>query len=258
LRVRTRKTLRVGYFEDSLPYAFTNSAGKLVGFDVEMAQQLALDLGVGLELVPASRQIFTDGLDPSICDLVMSGAAVTADRALQVRYTTPYLDETLAFVVADYRRAEFASWDDIRARAPLRVGVPGASYYLRSIRAQVPSATLVVFDSVEKMFAPADPPLDAMLLTAERGSAYTLLHPEYSVVVPKPQPLKVPLAYIVAGRDDALATVVDTWIDLKKKDGTIDELFAHWIQGRNAVPHHRRWSVLDDVIRPASGSAAGR
>jgi Na+/H+-dicarboxylate symporter/ABC-type amino acid transport substrate-binding protein len=248
-RVRARKILRVGYFDDSLPYAFTNSAGQLVGFDVEMAQQLALDLGVGLELVPASRQLFVDGLDPSVCDLVMSGAAVTADRALHVRYTTPYLDETLAFVVADYRRAEFTSWDDIRAKGPLRIGVPGATYYLRSIRGRVPAATLVVFDSTEKMFEPADPPLDVILLTAERGSAYTLLHPEYSVVVPKPEPLKVPLAYVVAGRDDALSTLVDTWIDLKKKDGTIDELFAHWIQGRNAVPHQRRWSVLDDVLR---------
>ena len=32
--------------------------------------------------------------------------------------------------------------------------------------------------------------------TAERGSAYTLLHPEYSVAVPKPRPFKVPLAYV--------------------------------------------------------------
>ncbi len=40
-----------------------------------------------------------------------------------------------------------------------------------------------------------------MVVTAERGSAYTLLHPEYSVAVPKPRPFKVPLAYVIAGRD---------------------------------------------------------
>jgi hypothetical protein len=43
--------------------------------------------------------------------------------------------------------------------------------------------------------------------------------------------------------------MVDTWIDLKRKDGTIDELFGHWILGRSATPHQRRWSILDDVIR---------
>jgi hypothetical protein len=42
---------------------------------------------------------------------------------------------------------------------------------------------------------------------------------------------------------------VNTWIDLKRKDGTIDELFAHWITGRNAVTRQRRWSILDDVLR---------
>jgi Na+/H+-dicarboxylate symporter/ABC-type amino acid transport substrate-binding protein len=247
-RVRDRKTLRVCYFDDSLPYAFFNSSGQLVGFDVEMAYQLARDLGVGLELAPASRVVvFTKGLDPSACDLVMSGAVVTADRALQVRYSTPYLDETLAFVVADYRRADFATWEQVTA-VPMRVGVPGASYYIAAIRSRMPQAQLSIFDTVEHMFANTGSPLDAFVLTAERGSAYTLLHPEYSVVVPKPEPLKVPLAYVIAGRDSALASVVDTWIDLKKKDGTIDELFAHWIQGRNAVPHQRRWSVMDDVL----------
>ena len=38
------------------PTSFTNEPGELVGFDVEMALQLARDLGVGLELVPVDRQ----------------------------------------------------------------------------------------------------------------------------------------------------------------------------------------------------------
>jgi Na+/H+-dicarboxylate symporter len=248
-RVRARRVLRVAYFDDSLPYAFTNAAGRLVGFDIEMAYQLARDLHVGLELVKADRGLFETGLDPSLCDLVMSGTPITADRSLHVRFSRPYLDETLAFVVPDHRRGEFATWDELRARPGLRIGIPGASYYHRWIEAQLPSATVVTFPDAERMFNPVQPPLDALVLTAERGSAYTLLHPAFSVVVPKPNPLKVPLAYVIAGRDGALANVVDTWIDLKRKDGTVDELFAHWIQGRDASPHKRRWSILDDVLR---------
>jgi len=246
-RVRARKVLRVGYLEDSLPYVFTNRAGDLVGFDVDMAQQLARDLGVGLELVPVSRAIFDDGLDPSACDLVMSGTVVTAIRAMRVRFTTPYLDETLALIVPDHRRAEFILWDDVRSKR-LRIGFPGDAQYVDKVRAQLPLAEIVTFEGAEQMFRPQTPPLDAIVLTAERGSAYTLLHPEFSVVVPKPRPFKLPLAYVVAGRDDALADVVNTWIDLKRKDGTIDDLFEHWILGRNAAAHQRRWSVLDDVL----------
>ena len=67
-RVRDRGVLRVGYFEDSLPYVFVNGRGELVGFDVEMAAQLARDLGVRAELVPINRAVIETGLDPAICD----------------------------------------------------------------------------------------------------------------------------------------------------------------------------------------------
>jgi len=248
-RVRERNMLRVGYFEDSLPYVFVNGAGDLVGFDVEMAQQLARELGVGLELLPVSRRIFEEELDPSTCDLVMSGAAITAERAMHVRFSVPYLDETLALIVADHRRAEFATWDDLRGR-PLRLGLPVVpGYYLAKIQRELPNAEVTTFETPEQMFERRDPPLDALVMTAERGSAYTLLHPEYSVVVPRPRQVKVPLAYAIAGHDAALAAVVDTWIDLKRKDGTIDDLFGHWILGRNAQPKPRRWSILDDVLQ---------
>jgi ABC-type amino acid transport substrate-binding protein len=150
--------------------------------------------------------------------------------------------------VLDHRRAAFASWDDIRAAKGLRLAVPLEGYYLDKARTELPQADIVTFEHAGSMFEPRDPPLDAIAFTAERGSAYTLLHPEYSVVVPRPRQLKVPLAYVIAGHDAALATAINTWIDLKRKDGTIDELFAHWILGRDARPHQRRWSVLDDVL----------
>ena len=48
--IRARGVLRVGYFPDALPFAFFNRAGDLVGFDVELAHDLARDLGVSAGL----------------------------------------------------------------------------------------------------------------------------------------------------------------------------------------------------------------
>jgi hypothetical protein len=42
--------------------------------------------------------------------------------------------------------------------------------------------------------------------------------------------------------------VLNTWIDLKTKDGTINELFVHWILGQNAVRRQPRWSVIRNVL----------
>ncbi len=240
--------MRVGYFDDSLPYVFVNSRGDLVGFDVEMAQQLGRDLGVGVEFVSVRRGTLDAGLDPAVCDLIMSGVAVSADRTLHVQFSQPYLDETVAFIVLDHLAADFGDWNSIRAMGPLRIGMPRAPYFIRKIQDELSDVEIVPFDTMEAMFTPHDPPLDVFVATAERGSAYTILHPAYSVVVPKPRPMKVPLAYVIAGRDDKLTGIVNTWIDLKHKDGTIDELFAHWILGQQATRSQPRWSVIRDVL----------
>lgn len=128
-----------------------------------------------------------------------------------------------------------------------------APYDVQKIQAELPAATIVTISSLDEIFTAHDPPLDGFVATAERGSAYTLLHPEYSVVVPQPRPLEVPLAYLIAGHDEPLGTGVNAWIDLKRKDGTIDELFAHWILGRDAEARRRRWSILDDVLPKVRG-----
>ena len=49
--IKNRGTLRVGVWADRLPFAFVNRDGHLVGFDVEMAQLLARDLGVKVEFI---------------------------------------------------------------------------------------------------------------------------------------------------------------------------------------------------------------
>ena len=247
-RVRQRGVLRVGYFDDSLPFAFFNSRGELVGLDVEMALQLARDLGVRAELVPVERSALASGLDPASCDLVMSGAAVMADRATTVQYTAPYLYETIAFIVPDHLATAFSDWSTVKAMGRLRIGVPRAPYFMQRIRDELVDVDVVPIDRMDDFFTPHDPPLDAGVLTAERGSAYTLLHPEYSVAVPKPRPLKVPLAYVIAGRDAAMLAMVNTWIELKRADGTIDELFSYWILGRNITTRTPRWSIVHDVL----------
>ena len=247
-RVRSRGAIRVGYFEDSLPYVFGNTRGALVGFDVEMALQLARDLHVNAEFVKIDRAVLDNGIDPALCDVVMSGVAITADRAARTQFTTPYLDETLALIVPDHRIADFSEWSQIRAMGPQRLGVPVVTSLVEKVREQLPEAVLVPVEGMDDIFAPRNPPLDAAIATAERGSAYTILHPAYSVVVPKPRAFKVPLAYAIAGRDAPLTTMINTWIELQRKNSTADELFSYWILGENAVQHQPRWSVIRDVL----------
>jgi Na+/H+-dicarboxylate symporter/ABC-type amino acid transport substrate-binding protein len=246
-RIRQRGTLRVGYLPDSLPFVYENASGRLVGFDVEMAHELAAELAVKLELVPVERDQLVGRLESGYCDVVMSGLAITPARAAELRLSTAYLDETLALVVRDEARDRFATWSGIRRMGQLSIRVPRVPYYVAKLRAELPDAKLTMVDGTSALFDGASS-ADAIALTAERGSTLTLLHPAYSVVVPQPGVLKVPLAYAMANGDPRLASFVDTWIELKRKDGTTDRLFEHWILGRSAEVAHRRWSVIRDVL----------
>jgi len=247
--MRARRALRAGFLPDSLPFAYRNAAGEIVGFDVAMAQMLARELHLELAFVPLSRETFANAVSTGACDLIMSGVTLTTERAADTLFSTPYLDETIALVVPDHLRDQFATWSGIRARANLRLGIPAVDYYVEKVGIGLPNATLTKFWSVEAMFGgPASGDLDGLVLTAERGSAWTLMHPEYSVVVPTPGLIKVPLAYPIARHDAAFAAFIDAWIDLKKKDGTIERLYDYWILGRNAAPAPPRWSIIRNVL----------
>ncbi len=250
--VRERGRLRVGYAEGALPYNFVNGRGDLVGFDIEMAHHLAEELGVAIELVPVSRDQIPDTLERGLCDVVMAGVVVTTRRASQIPFSSPYLDETLAFIVPDHRRADFSSATWIRETPGLRVGVPDLPYILGLIHREFPGVTAVELPlnqaSLEDFFAGQGEPVDALVLTAERGSFFSLLHPAFSVAVPHPVILKMPLAYPVARNDIKFAEFMGLWIDLKKKDGTIQSLYDHWILGHDAQPPKKRWSVLRNVL----------
>jgi proton glutamate symport protein len=111
-----------------------------------------------------------------------------------------------------------------------------------------PRATIQRFMSVEEVFGSRKLDVAAFVLGAERGSAWTLLHPEYSVVVPEGRLIRIPLAYPLARRDQEFAAFVNAWIELKRKDGAIDALFKYWILGENAEPPRPRWSIARNVL----------
>ena len=106
----------------------------------------------------------------------------------------------------------------------------------------------IVAGSMREAFGVQRPDVQALALPAERGSAWTLLYPQYSVVVPSGMRVRMPLAYAVGARDAAFASFVNTWIELKQKDGTVQALYDYWILGRSADRPAPRWSIVRNVL----------
>jgi ABC-type amino acid transport substrate-binding protein len=248
--IKKRGILRVGVFADRLPFVFLNGERRLVGFDVEMAQLLARDLGLKVEFVEMEDSSgLQDFLATGRLDLAMTGMVVTPERAGAMLFSEPYLDETFAFVVKDQLREEFSTWAAIRGLGAFPVAVPDLPYYIDRVKERAPSLKLQVVDTIKQIDdGLKNAMFDAVVLPAERGSVLTLLYPKYTVVVPEPGVVKIPLAYPVARRDQEWLQFVNTWIELKRKEGTIDALYGHWILGKYAEKRQPRWSVIRNVL----------
>ena len=87
-----------------------------------------------------------------------------------------------------------------------------------------------------------------MIYSAEGGSAWTLIYPNYSIVVPQNSYAKASMGYPLPGGDIEWSGFISTWVEMNIKNGTVDRLFDHWIGGGGAKPKEPRWFVIRDVL----------
>jgi Na+/H+-dicarboxylate symporter len=248
-RIHETKVLRVGFNPNNMPYTYFSETGELIGFDVDMAQVLARELKVKLEFVPFDHKQMAAQLDAGLFDVIMSGVAITTPRLQKMAFSVPYMDGTMCFVVRGHRRAEFATSQAIKRIPELKVGITiDAEYFIPKLKAYLPQADAVQVDSIEEFFIANKHGLDALMLEAEGGSAWTLRYPKYKVVVPKPDVSRIPIAYAVSRRHQEFADFLSHWVNLKKQSLEYPTLYDHWILGLDAEPKHPRWSILRNVL----------
>jgi Na+/H+-dicarboxylate symporter/ABC-type amino acid transport substrate-binding protein len=248
--IERRGTLRVGFLPDSLPFAFRNEEGEVVGFDIEMAHHLATDLGVGLELVRTRKELVNTLFASGQLDIVMSGLAQTTGRIKEWSFSASPIDLTFGFLVRDYRRNEFNSLASVQKLPDLHLGVVQSDpSFVRQIALSYPDAEIEFISSPRTFLRGERTDLDAVIYSAEGGSAWTLIYPDYAVAVPHPLTVKIPTGYPLPPNDAAWNRYVSQWINLKHKSDTIDALFDHWINGRGAEEQEPRWSIIRDVLQ---------
>ena len=167
---------------------------------------------------------------------------------LKMRFSEPYMKATMSFIVRDHMRSRFSSREAVQAIRRPCIGLVENFYYEEELQSFLPNAEIVELASPEDFFEHRNAELDAMLLTAERGAAWTLMHPEFTVAIPQPTVLAAPVAIGMARDAEPLANFVNAWLSLKREDGTIDELLEYWILGGGAKPQQPRWSIIRDVL----------
>ena len=245
--ITARGTLRVAYMPDRLPFAYRNSAGIAVGYDIDLAQRLAESLGVTLELVRISWPEIVTGLNEGRLDLAVGGIAITPTRAQEITFSNTYFDHSVGFVLPDHMRDNFARLETIQAIPGLEILVPRDRHYMEFAENNFPLATLIPIDS-QRAFFKGEYENAVMLASAESGSAWTLLYPEYGITIPNGLSVKAPAAIALPNGDPDFVSYLNTWLLLTEKNGFISQLYNYWILGEEYHPGEPRWSIMRNVL----------
>ncbi|MGD2039046.1 MAG: cation:dicarboxylase symporter family transporter, partial [Desulfobacterales bacterium] len=171
-----RGKLRVGYHPENLPFSFVNDNGDLVGFDVELMHVLARELKVDVEFIEWTYETVFKDLDQGKFDIAIGGLIVNPERLAKANISNPYLNMTTAVVVEDYRRNEFKSWRSIDKKHNTRIGVVGENR-AKNFKRYLPNTEIVLLETYSDFFTGNPKGLDALVISAEAGSAWTILYP---------------------------------------------------------------------------------
>jgi len=241
-----RGKLRVGYNPENLPFSFANDNGDLIGFDVELMHELARELEVELEFISWTYKTLFEELEQNKFDVAIGGLIVNPERLTKANFSEPYININQAVIVKDYRRHEFKSWRLIDKKHIVSLGVVGERR-AKDVKRFLPNTDIVLLETYREFFTDNPKGVHALVISAEAGSAWTIIYPSYSVVVPKPH-IKAHAALAMHLADSDFAHFVDDWLKLKKDSGFTNKLYDKWILGKSVEQKKRRWSIGRDVF----------
>lgn len=134
--------LKVGQQVAQIPWGFSDASGTLTGYDVELVNLLAKDLGVKVAVTPVTPANRTAALLTGQVDLLAAVMGIFPDRQKVVLFSRPYANIDNVFI--GKTGATVKGWDDLKG---LRVGVPrGTPMDLALTKANPAGTTIQRFD----------------------------------------------------------------------------------------------------------------
>jgi len=123
-RVLSRGKLVVGVKADYKPWGFRDSSGKLVGMEIDLANDVAKALGVSLELVPVQSSNRMQFLQQGKIDLMIATMSDKANRRKVVGIPDPDYYSSGTNVLA--KKGVVKQWSDLKGKPVC--GKQGAFY----------------------------------------------------------------------------------------------------------------------------------
>ena len=227
-RVLQKGTLRVGV---SLFTPWTmKKDGKLVGFEIDVANQLAKDLGVQLELKEFDWQEIIPALLAKKIDIISAGMVITPQRALQVSFSQPYANSGIGLATNMALTQQFQSLGDLNHH-DVTIGVVAGTVSEDLAKRVFPKAII-------QRFQKSDEAIQAVIGGkvhgyVEHNPLPTFIALEHPTKVDKPlsQPLLTTKAGFAVNKGDPdFINFLNAWIIAREADAWLSAAHDFWFK----------------------------
>lgn len=218
-----------------VPWAMRNKKGELIGFEIDVATQLAKDMGVEVEFVPTAF----DGIIPALLakkfDVIITGMVIKPQRNLTVNFSDPYAYLTVG-MAANKKMAEEMGlesqddWNNPKVILTIKRGTAPGETAARLF----PKARVRQFDDDAQALQDVLNGNAHAFLTSEPKPTYYVLDNAEVLYHPfgiGPFDPSASAFAVRKGDPDAL-NFFNNWIRYRNLDGWLEEAHAKWFKGR--------------------------
>jgi polar amino acid transport system substrate-binding protein len=148
-RILQRGELRVGTSGTQPPLSATTKDGKVIGFDIDLAQRLAKAMNVRLTTIPMQFSELLPSLERGDVDMVLSGLTMTPERNLHVAFVGPYLVSGMSILTKEKTMAKLRKAEEIDTPKVTVAALRGSTAETFA-HETVPRAKLVLVDTLDE------------------------------------------------------------------------------------------------------------
>ncbi len=221
-RVKQTGVLRVCIWPDYYGVTYRSPrTHQLVGIDIDLSAELALDLGLKLQYVDSSFVTLVDDIKSDRCDVAMFAVGMLAQRKEHLRFSRPYMQSDIYAVTTKSNRV-VRKWADIDQPGVV-VAVQAGTFMEPVMGAALKNAKLASI----KPPATRERELEAgrvdVFMTDYPYSRRLLDNADWAMLIAPPAPFSVlPYGYAVKPGDSEWLAAVDQFVQRIQRDGRLD------------------------------------
>ena len=229
-RILANGELRVGTTGDWNPMTMIDTNSKeRTGFDIDIANALASDMGVKVVFVPTTWKTLVNGVVADKYDIT-SSASISPKRALVAGYSGSYFAVEDVPMMLRKNKGKYNSWGNLN-NPSVKVAVTLGTVQEKRAEELFNNSEIIKVSSPardyqEVLAGRADISMTSNLEAAKLVEKY----PELMIVPVQKGKNPTPLAMLLPQADQVWINYVNHWIVLKSERGFFDQLKVKWLK----------------------------